>query len=95
MTMQDARRTLGERIIEAARLAMLAHLECSSVTEIAETHGSDARQRQTPAADGVGFATPRDGNVREESAIPTDGEPVLPKGVHYLAAQSHAARRAR
>jgi hypothetical protein len=96
MTMQDARRTLGERIIEAARLAMLAHLECSSAAEHAEAHASDARQRQTPAADGVGIATPRDGNVRDVRAFPTDGEPVLPTGLHYLAEQAmkHAEGRA-
>jgi hypothetical protein len=96
MTMQEARRTLGERIIEAARLAMLAHLECSSAAEHAEdSHGSESRQRQTPAADGVGIAYPTDGIVREESAFPTDGEPVLPTGLRYLAAQAnHAEGRA-
>ena len=105
MTMQDARRTLGERIIEAARLAMLAHLErsdleCSDAAKDAarhttrDAHGSEAKQRQTPAADGVGTAYPTDGNVREESAFPTDGEPVLPTGLHYLAAQAaHADGR--
>ena len=95
MTMQDARRTLGERIIEAARLATLAHLESSSAAEHAEAHGSEARQRQTPAADGVGIATPTDGNVREESAFPTDGEPVLPTGLHYIGARVAAHRDGR
>ena len=95
MTMQDARSALGERIIEAARLAMLAHLECSSAADHADdSHGRDSRQRQTPAADGVGIAHPRDGIVREESAFPTDGEPVLPTGLRYLVSQAHANGRA-